>query len=136
MRNDQKVQDQSRGIIEVRFYYLRSPGNRDGTATVCVVKAHRPESRFSVYYVRGVSFCEPGDQFSKRDGRNRALGRAVQALERSSDSGRIPIDPREARARLFLTTPEFCSLSGYDVTLTPFEQRLFSVKDQERGTTE
>lgn len=63
------------------------------------------------------------DQFMKRVGRDIALGRAIQAIERQGPSNKIPNDPMENRIRLRRQCFEY--LSEYQVQLTELERGLF-----------
>ena len=84
MKNQAKLK--SWGLEKnVRYYYLRFgegavnvPDGFLGIATVCLIGLDSVEV---MRYVRGVSFCNPKDQFVKKTGRNIALGRAVKAIE-------------------------------------------------------
>ena len=66
-----------------RYYYLRFGLQAIRAATICIIPY---PSCTQTGYVRGVSFCNPLDQFNKKKGRAIALGRAIKAIERGEDS--------------------------------------------------
>lgn len=58
------------------FYYF-------GTTTVCLLR------REGVVASRGIAICSPKDQFRRKVGRAKALGRAIQAIKKGEDTGEI-----------------------------------------------
>lgn len=110
------------GVKGIRFYYIRDFGV-GGVASVCLLKLTDPGTGVD-YYARGVAFCEPGDQFVKRLGRDIALGRAIQALERQASSNPLPSDPVSPEPRSYLRMYGFRYLSAFQVLPTKLERRL------------
>ena len=129
MKNEEKLKKLALAGEE-RYYYLRFgkgsekvPDGFLGVATVCIIPY---PSCDGTGYVRGVSFCNPRDQFNKRLGRTIALGRAIKALERGEDSEPVPdktpaaiLKRRDEKRGIFF-------LSGFNPALSEFEQSLFS----------
>jgi len=83
----------------VKFYYERHghgaknvPDGFLGIATICLVRiTNSVDNPLNPLFVpgstaRGISFCNPKDQFNKKFGRHKALGRAVKALENRAHS--------------------------------------------------
>lgn len=105
---------------EEKYYYLKYGENRcgtasEGTATICVIPA-------GSYFVRGVAFCNPIDQFSRKKGRAIALGRAVKAIEKSCFSDPIP---NRKPAWMLERMLGWTYFSCWDITLTSYEKKLF-----------
>ena len=73
MDNRQKI-----AVLGIRhqFYYFNRARDR---ATVCLL------IQDNKIIARGISLCSHKDQFVKRIGKAKALGRAVQAMERGTD---------------------------------------------------
>lgn len=121
MRNQQKLQNGGLAGKE-RYYYLKffqdGNGNPHGVATVCVIPVEG-------FYVRGVAFCNPKDQFAKKLGRAIALGRAVKAIETHQFNDRIP---KNEPVSILIGSLGWAWLSQWDITLTEHEKRLFTGK--------
>ena len=72
------------GVDKVKFYYTSTP-LVDNAYTTCVfinTEKGRIESR-------GVAICSLRDTFSKSKGKNKAFGRAMTAIHRKINSGKI-----------------------------------------------
>jgi len=72
------------GVDKVAFYYKSTP-LVDNAYTTCVfvnTEKGRIESR-------GVSICSMRDTFSRNKGKNKAFGRAMEAIARKVNSGKI-----------------------------------------------
>ncbi|MDP2735367.1 MAG: hypothetical protein Q8P12_04115 [bacterium] len=112
-----------------KYYYLNF-GPRTGRAVVCVIPSTMPTG-----YARGVSFCHWKDlnRFSKKKGRDAALGRAVGAMMRpgvKSPKEPIPMKGPASflRVRQFGMDHGWTHLSAWGVELTDFEKKLFKVE--------
>ncbi len=111
-----------------KYYYLRYGESNHGiatggTATVCIIPIDNPKAIFGTVYTRGVSFCNPTNQFCHIIGRSYALGRAIKAKEIYRDSDPIPAKT-PAGILTYIKGWEF--LSVWDATLTPWiEEKLF-----------
>jgi hypothetical protein len=144
----------------IKFYYeklqMDKMGNpTGGVASVCVIavparllneaqaaetEKHLPVSTAILpmdadlppVYVRGLSFCVPKDQFNKKEGRDGALGRAIQAVERQ-----VNTNPILKRATALLakspSTAGFTHYSEFNVNLTPKEKALFNISMENNG---
>ena len=66
-------------FLKEKFYYLKDSRGYPRT-TVCLLVS--PDGIIS----RGVSLCSYGDSVRKKEGRNKARGRAVQALTRNEST--------------------------------------------------
>ena len=101
--------------VKPLFYY-------DGTITVCLLV--RDNKALS----RGLSICSPLDNFAKRVGRAKALGRAVQAIVRRDSSGKIYHGRFGGKGHrgLLLAEMEFGVKSCYLPELTSREQSRLS----------
>ena len=109
-----------------KYYYLRY-GNL-GTATVCVIPVKKtPEE---IWFVRGVAFCNPKDQFNRKVGRAIALGRAMKAIQ--SEQFTDPIPPRTP-ALILQRTMGWAYLSCWDITLTEYEAKIICLKCTEEN---
>jgi hypothetical protein len=126
----------------IRFYYERILPDKDGNptkgvASVCVIRIPAGSPCWTGVtltdrYARGLSFCVPQDQFSKKEGRTVALGRAIQAVENRIDKN--PILTKVAGLLAFNPhTLTFKAYSEYGVTLTPKEKALFNVSKENNG---
>jgi len=106
-----------------RFYYLRF-GKKSlnyplGIATVCLIPVEGAKK--GTVYVRGVAFCSPRDQFNRRQGRNIALGRAVQAMESQLNRGYI----RKGNPCSILTQHYgWVCLAEWDAALALYEKKI------------
>lgn len=111
MKNDTKLKQLGLGK-EVRFYHARAEtdsrlvAHRVRAMTVCLIRIS------SDLYVRGISVCSLQDHFIKKSGREIALGRAIQAMERK----------RSIKVRI---TDSNVTVLGYGVELTDFERNLY-----------
>ncbi len=137
MQNEAKIKEAK----AVKFYYLRygfvprdptiislSPialvevpareavHSELGTGVVCLVQWE------DGFITRGISFCNPVDQFIKRQGRNIALGRAVQARERGWFAEPVPMN---TSAFVLSTASGLHYLSECNPELTEREKALF-----------
>jgi len=73
------------GFKEIKFYYDQSKRRHSSSRrmTICLLVKELStglcgdHTRIEIF--KGVSVCLPGDQFSKRVGRIKALGKAMQA---------------------------------------------------------
>ncbi len=103
------------GIQRVQFYY-------EGEITVCLL--FKDGETLS----RGVTICSPLDNFVKRQGRNIALGRAIQAAVREETTGRVNILKRKwydnTSPDLILARDTFVFKSCYYPILTSREQGI------------
>jgi hypothetical protein len=119
--------------IEVKYYYIYLAENAEVTgninfkhisghavASVCLL--HRTNTIRC--FARGISVCSAKDQFHRRLGRAKALGRAVQAMKRRESIGVIPQVLR--RFEKFHSLAEF--MYEYVADLTPFEKDLYNDK--------
>jgi len=124
----------STGLDEkhVLYYYIYLSGYScqvpGAVATVCLIHhltIYIRHGDLTLY--RGIAFCAPTDQFSKKEGRKRALDMAITALENKKSSRNIAeIFPgylcREvvgfARLRLYW-------MSEWDAKLTDREKTFF-----------
>jgi len=126
MKNSEKLKKLELAGKE-RYYYLKFghgaekvPDGFLGVTTVCVIPY---PSCGGTGYVRGVSFCNPLDQFNKHLGRAMALGRAIKAIERGEDSEPVP---QKTPAGILTTNRGIFFLSEFNTALCEFEQSLFS----------
>ncbi|MFC1956458.1 hypothetical protein ACFLWZ_08115 [Chloroflexota bacterium] len=75
------------------------------------------------HYVRGVAFCNPCDQFSRKQGRVIALRRALRAIETRQNSDRIP-KGKPVWILFYFFGMEY--LSCYDAhRCTEYEKKIF-----------
>ena len=72
------------GVDKVAFYYKSTP-LVDNAYTTCVF-VNKEKGRIES---RGVSICSLRDTFSKNKGKNKAFGRAMEAIARKVNSGKI-----------------------------------------------
>ena len=125
MKNEAKLKNW--GLEKgVRYYYLKFghgavnlPDGFLGTATVCVIGE---DSVAGWHYVRGVSFCNPRDQFVKKTGRAIALGRAIRAIESRRHNDYIK---RTTPADILNRDLGWIALSAFNVALTEYEKKMF-----------
>lgn len=81
---------QENEVDKIKFYYEGS-ALADNIYTACVFinsKKNRIEAR-------GVSICSLRDTFKRKDGKNRAFGRAIKALRQKKNSKKINATGRE-----------------------------------------
>jgi len=107
--------------LEEKYYYLRfgeGEGPVRGVATVCLVGYSSPDG--TRHYVRGVSFCSPKDQFNKKVGRAKALGRAIKALEHEASSEWLLTH----NPTTVLTGLGIFALSSHSPVLTRYELKI------------
>lgn len=100
-----------------KYYY-------EGTTTVCLLIED------GKVVTRGVSVCSPLDQFVKKIGRAKALGRAIQALVRGGDVGEmIPFrfDSCQYRLGLEYAWWNFLYKSSYLPKLTEKEKAILGL---------
>lgn len=121
MRNDKKVKQNG---WEPRFYYIRSQNSR-AVATVCLIQIKIEQ--WGSIFVRGAAFCDPHDQFVRKVGRAKALGRAIQAIERPELTIMVPPKFYD----WFTAAP--ARLGHYDVRLTDHELRMYQPRLALRG---
>ena len=128
MKNQAKLKEWGLEGTE-RYYYLRFgkgavkvPDGFLGVATVCLIPFRACDDD-NMGYVRGISFCNPKDQFIKKKGRAIALGRAIKAYEAGESSEPIPYENPAWVLRTQETTFFF---SEFNPELTAYEQRLFA----------
>jgi hypothetical protein len=140
----------TRGIFKqpnIKFYYERlcpdEKGNpHGGVASICLIRIPAGTVQWTGaspidIYVRGLSFCVPKDQFNKKEGRDAALGRAIQAVEGKKNTN--PIRKRVSNllaadaASNWLATSTFRYYSEYNVTLTLKEKSLFGIGKEDNG---
>jgi len=133
MKNQAKLKNWG---LKEKYYYLRFgkgaenvPDGFLGVATVCIMPGNLVPDAFigdnSVegwHYVRGVSFCNPKDQFNKKTGRAIALGRAIKAIESHHSSDSIH---RTTPVFILAQSQGWVYLSAWNIGLTEYEQRLF-----------
>ena len=118
-----------------RYYYLRFgkgalkvPDGFLGVATVCLIP-FRSCAEGVMGYVRGISFCNPKDQFIKKKGRAIALGRAIKAYQHGETSEPIPW---KTPAGILHTQGYMPFFSEFNPELIEYEQRLFASKAEEK----
>lgn len=88
-----KLKELGFSTVSQIFYYTWAGGRLVGpsgarVSTVCLLVDFRSEEEF-LLKSRGVAICSPSDQFVKKVGRAKALGRAIQALARKETTGLI-----------------------------------------------
>ncbi len=115
-----------------RYYYLKygkgakyRPDGFMGVATICLLPVPACDGDT---ILRGISFCSPLDQFVRKVGRARALGRAIKALEQGSDSEPVP----SSGAAALLRADNMLFLSGFNPTMTAFEQKLIEPPEKSK----
>jgi hypothetical protein len=115
MRNSEKVKQRGYKPLFYRIKYCPDSHGRaqGGIATVCILNVGHD-------IIRGISFCDPGDQFVKKTGRDIVLGRAIQVLERNRDMH--PIGPGQLVESLI--DAGFTFFGEYNITLTDYEAEL------------
>ncbi len=158
MKNSEKVKELGAG--NVRFYRDKIQVNEHGRAeggvlTVCLIR--RPKHTIVIvgsggqretipgYFIRGIAYCSPEDQFVKKTGIAIALGRALQCLEKEYDGMQIPSgihkllkktwDSPISLAGAYITRPrellwfaEKISEDSCGVPLSAQEKKLFKEK--------
>lgn len=72
------------GVDKISFYYINSPLVNNAFTTCVLINSSQQRIE-----ARGVSICSLLDTFSKSEGKNKALGRAVKALARKQNNWRI-----------------------------------------------
>ena len=104
-----------------RYYYMKFgkgakiPDGFLGVATVCLLSVPACDGNT---ILRGIAFCSPLDQFNKKLGRAKALGRAIKALVRGEDNEATPgVAAPLLRENMFY-------LSAFNPELTDFESGL------------
>lgn len=132
MKNKEKL-EQNLLAGKERYYYLDY--GKKGKATVCIIPY---ESCGGTGYVRGISFCNPLDLyptstvkgFNKCLGRNKALGRAIKAIEWGIDSEEIPWSTPAKILKSFWgdTRTGFVFLSAFNVQMTELEERILAIR--------
>jgi len=131
MNNEAKLA--ARGLQgKEKYYYLKfedlMPKNYHGylfgVATVCVIPSLWKKGEATIY-TRGVAFCSPRDQFNRRQGRNIALGRAIQAIESHLNSGRIG---SKNPSYILVRIQHWICLSEWNAILTKYEKKIMKVK--------
>ena len=115
-----------------RYYYLKYGENSHGnallgTATVCVIGQDSVEGW---HFVRGIAFCNPKDQFSRKLGRHIALGRAVKAIETHLFTEPIP---KNKPAWILTEMLGWAYFSTWGITPTEYERRLFNLCTAEQA---
>lgn len=117
-----------RGNTIEKYYYIRFGSGKDskeGRATVCILPY--PEGD-GLVYVRGVSICNPKDQFCKRTGRAKALGRALKAIEHQKSSEDTPTSPP---CNIFRAYPFYwIYLSVYGAALNSVESHFYCSEEE------
>ena len=79
----QKVLNEN-GVDKVSFYFINSPIVNNAFTTCVLINSAQKRIE-----ARGVSICSLLDTFSKSEGKNKALGRAIKALVRKRNSWKI-----------------------------------------------
>ena len=128
MKNQVKLKEWGMEGTE-KYYYLRFgkgaekvPAGFLGVATVCLIPFRACDDD-NMGYVRGVSFCNPKDQFIKKKGRAIALGRAIKAYEGGGTSEPIL---RNNPCWILHTREHMSFFSEFNPELTAYEHRLFA----------
>ena len=120
---------QENGLVDKELYYYH------GKITVCLLV------KDGTVVARGVSICSPKDQFVKRIGRAKALGRALRAVTRREDNDLIIpyrnqiINNYEHNGIAHFIFPAyelFSSKSSYMPMLNQFEQKLVTIACREK----
>jgi hypothetical protein len=99
-----ELKAESLGVVPI-FYYVSPEDCVARTTTVCLLIKEKE------VMARGVAVCSPLDNFEKRIGRAKALGRAIQAIVRKETSGEI------------CSQRFYCSHNNQHVTLEDAEER-------------
>jgi len=73
------------GVTKVRFYYHTSP-LVNNIFTACLLVNDKDE-----VLGRGISICSARDVYRKREGKNKAMGRAIRAIVRQENSEPIKL---------------------------------------------
>ena len=123
MKNQAKLKIKGMGMLqgEEIYYYLKFGGIAHGKvgggiAAICLLP-HRE------LWCRGISFCNPKDQFIREKGRDIALGRALKAMESRSCSNPIP----RTTPAIVLIQPGIHYLSTFNTNLTDYEERVVAL---------
>ena len=120
----------TKGIFKqpnITFYYVKlqpeSPqSSTSGVLSVCLIRISNTEPAL---FARGISFCVPGDQFNKKAGRDAALGRAIQAIEKKQDSNPILKKVGKILVENGVISPS-THYSAYNVKMTEYEISLLT----------
>jgi hypothetical protein len=121
MKNQAKLKEMGFEGKE-RYYYIRTGEPSRGIAAVCIIPTPMDTG---IVFARGVSFCNPKDQFSKKTGRAIALGRAVKAIEHNIDSDFI----QKTTPAIYLSIElGWVAFSVWNATLTRLEAKLFKME--------
>ena len=72
------------GVDKISFYYINSPLVNNAFTTCVLINSSKQRIE-----ARGVSICSLLDTFSKSQGKNKALGRAIRALVRKQNTWKI-----------------------------------------------
>lgn len=127
--------------LKIRYYYIpfgaidkKSGKPTNGKATIAIVQVKADvldeTTEFVVgefVYARGIAFCSPRDQFCRKTGRDKALGRAIKALGTLETTERVS----KTSAAVVLREnhyPKFLYLTEFNAALTDYEKVLFEVK--------
>ena len=81
--NIEHIFDQN-GVDRVAFYYRSTPILNNAFTTCLFINSEKKRIE-----ARGVSICSVKDVYCKKVGKNRAFGRAMKALVRKENDGRI-----------------------------------------------
>jgi hypothetical protein len=81
--NIEHIFDQN-GVDRVAFYYRSTPILNNAFTTCLFINSEKKRIE-----ARGVSICSVKDVYCKKAGKNRAFGRAMKALVRKENDGRI-----------------------------------------------
>ncbi len=84
MNRDIDVIFNENGVDRVAFYYRSTPVLNNAFTTCLFINSEKKQ-----IVARGVSICSVKDVYCKKKGKNRAFGRAVKALVRKENDGRI-----------------------------------------------
>ena len=72
------------GVDKVKFYYRGTPIVNNAYTTCLFINTEKERIE-----ARGVAICSVKDTYSKKAGKNKAFGRAIKALVRQTNDGKI-----------------------------------------------
>jgi hypothetical protein len=111
-----KTKSHPESKAEGRIFYLHSE-HRPGFPRVTIA-GHVNEDKQECYF--GVSICDPRDQFEKKTGRIRAMGRAI-STKRQILKIRVPNDPKFVRDKLHVQLVKIV-LEAYSKQLSKYPE--------------